>query len=998
MRPLRSEAPLSDEEQVKRVATAKEKLIASAQKLVEKGSFEKAIKEYLRVVQEDSADVRIWLKIGDLYAKIGKKAEATDTYQRVAQFYSDQGFYLKSVAVYKQILKLEPRLVDVNQRLAELYKQLGLISDAISQYEQVASFFHKDGKVKEALAAMKQIVELDPETIAARIKLAEMYSREQQPHEAIVEFTHAANQLHEQGRLDEYMKVAERLLFHSPDNKNVTRELVRLYIEKNDPRRALPKLQVLFKADPRDLDVLRLLARAFEGLEQRPKAVSVYKELARILGETGDVRAATDVFRQILSIQPEDPEALAAIKGGPSASKMPTSTPPLPGQRKPATPGAPLINIGPVRSHATGAERALDSGGHRTLNSGVNPRPTGHANVPEQDASPDVLSEEIAKLLSETDVYIKYNLHAKAIEHLQRVFERQPRHVAAREKLKALYITTGRKDDAINELWALSDHAEQGRARRYVREIFELDPSNARAAKSLGEVVRSANPIATLAPEAEDDFGVSMPTDFGLPTATSRRKAPASESPFGADDDSVALDDDALAMSDLELEEEELEADDDLIPVILDTGSGVVVDVTDEDEDRFSLDDAEAAALPVASGYEVAAPDAETSYGNGPRGFATAPAVDDGELSFADLDGPDDRTGVMSADEFSSFDDPSPQRTAFPPASTLVSDHAAELSDAGVELAAPEPEPLPESRPDVRRTVPAEPLRPESTLEDDLDESDFFIQQSLFDEARTMLTSLLERYPDHPLVVTKVRELEALEASVPALEDASQVQHAVGTNMAEVAVPTDDSMLTMRPMHPASVLSAQLPSGDDRASEAMAGVATSTGQPVEVTRRGVIERGVPAEDFETHYDLGIAYKEMGLIDDAIGEFRQVMRDPKREVQCQLMIGLCYLEKDMFTEAINQFKKGLYVEDITDPEALSLYYELGQAYEKIGDPREALYYYDKVQKREPQFRDLARRLRALRGEESVVAPAPTSRDGGGGGDDVDDAFDSLLEEN
>ena len=138
------------------MATAKEKLIASAQKLVEKGSYEKAIKEYLRVVQEDNSDVRIWLKIGDLYAKIGKKTEATDTYQRVAQFYSNQGFYLKSVAVYKQILKLEPRLVEVNQRLAELYKQLGLISDAISQFEQVAGFYHKEGKVKEALTAMKR--------------------------------------------------------------------------------------------------------------------------------------------------------------------------------------------------------------------------------------------------------------------------------------------------------------------------------------------------------------------------------------------------------------------------------------------------------------------------------------------------------------------------------------------------------------------------------------------------------------------------------------------------------------------------------------------------------------------------------------------------------------------------------------------------------------------------------------------------------------------------
>src|SRR4029079_19831 len=162
-----------------------------------------------------------WLKIGDLYFKVGKKVEATETYQRVAQFYSDQGFYLKSVAVYKQILKIDPRLVDVNQRLAELYKQLGLLSDAISQYEQVAAFFHKDGRVREALAAMKQIVDLDPETVAARIKLAEMYSRENLPREAIAEFTKAAEQLKDQGRVDEYMKVAERLLFHAPENRPV---------------------------------------------------------------------------------------------------------------------------------------------------------------------------------------------------------------------------------------------------------------------------------------------------------------------------------------------------------------------------------------------------------------------------------------------------------------------------------------------------------------------------------------------------------------------------------------------------------------------------------------------------------------------------------------------------------------------------------------------------------------------------------------------------------
>ena len=972
------------------MATAKDKLIASAQKLVEKGAFEKAIKEYLRVVQEDDSDVRIWLKIGDLYAKIGKKQEATETYQRVAQFYSDQGFYLKSVAVYKQILKLDPRLVDVNQRLAELYKQLGLISDAISQYEQVAAFFHKEGRVKDALAAMKQIVDLDPETVAARIKLAEMYSRENLPREAIDEFTKAADQLKEQQRTDEYMKVAERLLFHAPDNRPVTKELARLYIEKNDPRRALPKLQVLFKADSRDLDVLRLLARAFEGLEQRPKAVSVYKELARILNETGDARGAAEVFQQILAIQPDDADAQAALKG----KKGGTVLQPPPGARKapPAPPldsggGRAIQSSGPMRTAGTGAERALDSGGQRSIQP-VRDQPTMRPGLPSMSAPAlaegDVLDEEIAKILSETDVYIKYNLHAKAIEHLQRVFERAPKHVGAREKLKALYVTIGKKDEAILELWALAEQAEPGRARRYVREVYELDPSNARAAEILGEPVGGSRQPAEEEDPA-DDFGVSLPTDFGLPSSTAvapvTRRAPSvapqvDELEADASDlveevlDEPSLDPlaDADAFSAEHAQSGEL-PDEDLIPVVLDTGSQrVVAPVADEeDADRFSLDDGageiEEPSIPTYQGprgakpYETAEPDAETRFGD-PLGIAAPPMT---------FDSPEEETGTaqMSDDEFGDFAD-----TAQPPAPVLPPTRAAPRpAPRPVAQIAPPPAQEP-----TRRAMPApaptpDPIR-DSTLEDDLDESEFFMQQSLFDEARAMLGSLLERYPEHPLVTAKMRELDALERG---------------------SAPVEEPSPPVAPMGEDSALSAQLPTDLPGSGEVQSLRSETRGEPVEVTRRGVIERGVSAEDFETHYDLGIAYKEMGLIDEAISEFRQVMKDTSREVQCHLMIGLCFIEKQQFTEAINQFKKGLYVEGITDAEALSLYYELGQAYEKVGDPREALYYYDKVHKRDPKFRDLARRMRALRGEEPAEA-TPASRN-----DDLDAAFDSLLDE-
>src|SRR5258706_344253 len=121
------------------------------------------------------------------------------------------------------------------------------------------------------------------------------------------------------------MMVAERVLFHSPDNRPVSKELAKLYIEKGDPRRALPKLQVCFKADARDTDVLALLAQAFEALDQRHKAVSVLKELARVHAENHNTRDRDEIFAKILVLAPGDPEAEAAIGGRKRAPSSPVS-------------------------------------------------------------------------------------------------------------------------------------------------------------------------------------------------------------------------------------------------------------------------------------------------------------------------------------------------------------------------------------------------------------------------------------------------------------------------------------------------------------------------------------------------------------------------------------------------------------------------------------------------------------------------------------------------
>ncbi|MCK5799863.1 MAG: tetratricopeptide repeat protein, partial [Deltaproteobacteria bacterium] len=105
--------------------------------------------------------------------------------------------------------------------------------------------------------------------------------------------------------------------------------------------------------------------------------------------------------------------------------------------------------------------------------------------------------------------------------------------------------------------------------------------------------------------------------------------------------------------------------------------------------------------------------------------------------------------------------------------------------------------------------------------------------------------------------------------------------------------------------------------------------------------------------------------EMGLLDDAIAEFKVAMRSREKEVLCHMMIGLCHSEKGLVSEAISQFKTGLYVEGITERETIALYFELAQAYENLKDLPEAVYYYEKVFKKDPHFRDVDRYLEKLR---------------------------------
>ena len=233
----------------------KNKSIESAAKLIAKGAFDKAVKEYQRVLELDPDDVRILQKLAELYQKMNRKAEAADCFEKVARTYSQQGFYLKAVALYKQVLKVIER-VEVNVRLAELYQQLGLVGDATKEWQAVAAFHEKSGDTKASLDTLKKLVDLDPDNVAARIRLGEQYARQDNLIEAVAELQRAAQYLQRNGRHDDYLRVAERISHLDQADVRLAKELAEQHLSRGDSKRALAKLQICFKADPRELSTL----------------------------------------------------------------------------------------------------------------------------------------------------------------------------------------------------------------------------------------------------------------------------------------------------------------------------------------------------------------------------------------------------------------------------------------------------------------------------------------------------------------------------------------------------------------------------------------------------------------------------------------------------------------------------------------------------------------------------------------------------------------------
>jgi len=132
---------------------------------------------------------------------------------------------------------------------------------------------------------------------------------------------------------------------------------------------------------------------------------------------------------------------------------------------------------------------------------------------------------------------------------------------------------------------------------------------------------------------------------------------------------------------------------------------------------------------------------------------------------------------------------------------------------------------------------------------------------------------------------------------------------------------------------------------------------------LEQFKRG-IEENLDSEDYEAHYDLGIAFKEMGLLDEAIAEFQKALRSPEGRLRTSEALGICFYDKGQFGISETVLRRAVDGVDAGDEAKIGLLYWLGRAAEAQGKEMDAINSYERALAVDIRFMDLSDRVHRL----------------------------------
>src|SRR6185312_13560588 len=273
----------------------------------------------------------------------------------------------------------------------------------------------------------------------------------------------------------------------------------------------------------------------------------------------------------------------------------------------------------------------------------------------------------------------------------------------------------------------------------------------------------------------------------------------------------------------------------------------------------------------------------------------------------------------------------------------------------------------------------SEAERRAAMLKQELESVDFYISQGYTDIALDTLEMLERQFTSHPDIESRRAKLREMGATAAPASTQKAAEEFVGNEItwdAPVAADPEPDIVAM--MMPEGTMQEAAHSANGNGAATPPAIDSGLADIFEEFRVAVEnEEDDPAEDYETHYNMGLAYKEMDLLDEAVREFQTAvgLTMPKdgtsRFLSCCNMLGHCFVQKNLPKAAVLWFKKGLEAPGHSEEEYQALRYELAAAFEQMGDLSQAVDMFTEIYSVDVSYRDVSERLHELQAKKLAV---------------------------
>jgi tetratricopeptide (TPR) repeat protein len=997
-----------------------------AQVYLNDGFNSKAIAIYKKIAKLAPNELAPLERLADLYVQQGVLSEARPLFLQIAEAHLKANHSQKAVEVLHRLLEVEPENQRVQMRLAELYGMMGQKKEAALTYQAYAQRLFERGETDEAEKLVERALEVDPGNASAILLKAKTLNAGNKIDQAIAilgkhpeaeDGSDVTNLLVDYelraGHADKAAERARRQLARGHAHCALLYKVAETMIESGQPDQALPLLAELrgpmIEAGSQD-NYLKALSSASERLPGRTEPLETLVDFCRTtsdpfrlnaaLGQLSDAYAAEGNFPRAEELlvelvdrnknderMTERLNQLRAKAGGSSVPAAATEAIHLSAPSEPA-PAASLLEeeehklVPPVQP--TILEEAIDEETQRY----------------------------IAQALTDVDLFSSYGLTQKATHLLENVLQRAPRHTPTLERLLDLHLGAG-NDRRTAELAAQLEQIHRERNDHVNADRFsELRQRFSKVAGLTAADMPSA-PAITAPPPAATEVPAAMPASTATaetvgPQAQASVEMPAEPPPFeiaptpppvvktpaaasapiefeiplselGAE---TAADDAAVAP--IAVEEPTVPATPEVISEVPDAREPVQAVPATVGEELDLSDEWEAISAEVQEARASASEEPAVAQTELDPVMAPEPASSEPETLEA--------APPAAAQEVVPHADAEPDYDAKVPHFEIDANTAQADLTADVAPAEAPSEPAREPVIEIVEAAAEETSRPvESASADALPDSLLeFLNEPAPEaaveagapsghELELELTPEPVSQPDSVAPATTddfiselVAELDDLEAPVPAAQKLAEPAVASSPDETQVHLQEVFAQTNLPPMEP--IVPAAHAGGSNGTANGTGGASAETlnelAEVFQEFRTELGEMGEEDEDLETHYNLGIAYREMGLLDEAIGEFQKVAKAVQKgkpfqyEMNCSTMLGLSFMDKGEPKVASLWYQRALQVPGLEEESILALRYDLAMALESAGESDAALDSFRQVYAANIDYRDVADRIATL----------------------------------